>query len=319
MLDIPALLDEPFEQFQGMVGEEARTEPNHPNAMTLATSTPDAGRRRGSEPLKGSDTQRLRFQQYQSRSGQLARTPGRRCCSTGNRWGARRIEGGVEAVSEAESDSASCLRISRLGAWASDQSRPLPDRAELERRLAECEARYSGDSIPRPPHWSGYRVRPSFSNSGRTWPIACTIGRSTRCTETMLDGRARLSVGWRMTIPPETGGGRVPASDIGGRADRRRHISLVVLGADTAWKLRKAVRLPFLDCTALDARRRFAFRELELNAQPRPVFTVTWCRSSGGRMARSPSAKRVRRSTGWSDGPRSRPSTSWSALPSGRA
>ena len=73
-----------------------------------------------------------------------------------------RIEGRVEHVTDAEADAyyATRARISRLGAWASDQSRVLPDRAELERRLAAYEVKYPGEDIPRPPHWSGFRVVP---------------------------------------------------------------------------------------------------------------------------------------------------------------
>jgi pyridoxamine 5'-phosphate oxidase len=73
-----------------------------------------------------------------------------------------RIEGPAAPVSSAEADAyyATRPRISRLGAWASDQSRPLHDRAILEQRVAALEAEYPGDAIPRPPHWSGYRVTP---------------------------------------------------------------------------------------------------------------------------------------------------------------
>lgn len=72
-----------------------------------------------------------------------------------------RVEGPVSRIADAESDEyfAGRDRKSQLGAWSSPQSRPVPDRAALDARLAATEARFAGESVPRPPHWGGYRVR----------------------------------------------------------------------------------------------------------------------------------------------------------------
>ncbi|MEY3634019.1 MAG: Pyridoxine/pyridoxamine 5-phosphate oxidase [Pseudomonadota bacterium] len=74
-----------------------------------------------------------------------------------------RIEGAASPVDDATADAyfATRSRNSQLGAWASDQSRPLADRAIFEARFAEVEARFEGQDVPRPPHWSGWMVSPN--------------------------------------------------------------------------------------------------------------------------------------------------------------
>jgi pyridoxamine 5'-phosphate oxidase len=74
-----------------------------------------------------------------------------------------RVRGSVERVSEAEADAyfASRPRGSRVGAWASPQSRPLADRAELEELVRQADELYAGEEVPRPGHWGGFRIVPS--------------------------------------------------------------------------------------------------------------------------------------------------------------
>jgi len=75
-----------------------------------------------------------------------------------------RAEGAVETVSDAEADAyfASRPKASQIGAWASQQSRPLESRFELEKRVAAFTAKYAIGTVPRPPYWSGFRLIPNY-------------------------------------------------------------------------------------------------------------------------------------------------------------
>jgi pyridoxamine 5'-phosphate oxidase len=160
------LATSPFDQFQAWMAEAEKSEPNDANAMIVATSTPDGRPSLRTVLLKGVDSRGFVFYtNTDSRKGiELGANPNAALLF---HWKSLRrqirIEGTVEHVTDAEADAyyASRARISRLGAWASQQSRPLEDRGVLERRLAEMEERFPND-IPRPDYWSGYRVLPEM-------------------------------------------------------------------------------------------------------------------------------------------------------------
>ena len=158
-------VEDPVRLFQDWLEEAGRTEPNDPNAMTVATSTKDGLPSARIVLLKGVDARGFVFYTNKEgrKGGELAGNP---FAALLFHWKSLRrqvrVEGPVEHVTEAEADAyfRTRARISRLGAWASQQSRNLPDREELKRRLGEYEAQFPGDDVPRPAYWSGFRVVP---------------------------------------------------------------------------------------------------------------------------------------------------------------
>ncbi|GAB0117460.1 pyridoxamine 5'-phosphate oxidase [Acidisoma sp. 7E03] len=166
---------DPFQLFNDWYAEARRTEPADPNAMTLATVDADGLPDARIVLLKSHDPQGFVFYtNYESRKGaELAANP--RACLNFH-WKSLqrqvRLRGRVEKVAPAEADVyfAGRPRLSKLGAWASDQSRPLADRAVLEARLAEAEERFPTAEVPRPPHWSGFRLVPHSVEFWREMP-----------------------------------------------------------------------------------------------------------------------------------------------------
>jgi pyridoxamine 5'-phosphate oxidase len=155
----------PIARFTDWLTEAETSEPNDPNAVALATVNAAGQPAVRMVLLKGlSDAGFVFYTNQQSRKADdLAAQP--RAALLFHWKTLRRqvrVEGAVSIVSEAEADAyfATRGRISKLGAWASDQSRALPDRATLEAKLNEVTARFDGGDVPRPPHWSGYRVAP---------------------------------------------------------------------------------------------------------------------------------------------------------------
>jgi pyridoxamine 5'-phosphate oxidase len=159
------MADDPLKLFDAWFAEARASEPNDPEAMALATA--DAAGRPAVRMvlLKGHDARGFVFytNEQSNKGSDLAANPQAALLF---HWKSLRrqvrIEGAVSRVNAAEADAyfASRGRDSRLGAWASDQSRPLDDRAHFMARFEEMKARFEGGEVPRPPHWGGYRVEP---------------------------------------------------------------------------------------------------------------------------------------------------------------
>jgi pyridoxamine 5'-phosphate oxidase len=159
------MADDPLALFDTWFAEAKAAEPNDPEAMALATSTADAGPSVRMVLLKGHGPEGFDFYTNRnSRKGaELAANP--RAALLFHWKSLRRqvrIEGPVEVLPDAESDLyfASRSRESQIGAWASDQSRPLASRDEFEARCEEVRRRFEGEDVPRPERWGGFRLTP---------------------------------------------------------------------------------------------------------------------------------------------------------------
>ncbi len=155
----------PFARFGEWFAAAAAAEPNDPNAMALATATPDGAPSLRVVLLKAWDERGFVF--YTNLTSQKGREIAANPQVHLNlHWKSLkrqvRIGGHAALVSDAEADAyfATRPRESQLGAWASLQSQDLPDRATFEARLAAYDREYP-DVVPRPPHWSGWRVTPA--------------------------------------------------------------------------------------------------------------------------------------------------------------
>jgi pyridoxamine 5'-phosphate oxidase len=156
---------DPITLFDQWLAEAHTAEINDAEGMTLATADLSGRPSVRMVLLKGHGPEGFVFytNEQSAKGGQLAANP--RAALLFHWKSLRRqvrIEGRVERVAEAQADAyfASRLRDSQLGAWASDQSRPLDSREAFERRFEDVKARFVGKDVPRPPYWGGYRVIP---------------------------------------------------------------------------------------------------------------------------------------------------------------
>lgn len=158
---------DPIGQFQTWFNESVAAQLPEPNAMTIATATPDGIPSARVVLLKGLDDRGfVFFTNYDSHKGQeLQANPHAAIVFLWTELERQvRIQGTVERISETESDKYYYSRPagSRLGAWASEQSQVIADRSVLETRLAELQTEYPDGDIARPLHWGGFRVMPTL-------------------------------------------------------------------------------------------------------------------------------------------------------------
>ena len=156
---------DPFALLDEWLAEARDAEINDSNAMALATAGADGRPHVRMVLLKGHGPEGFVFYTNEESAKATQLRENARAALLFHWKTLRRqlrIEGAVERVTDSEADTyfASRSRDSQLGAWASDQSRPLDSRATFERRLEEMTRRFEGQDVPRPPHWGGYRVVP---------------------------------------------------------------------------------------------------------------------------------------------------------------
>jgi pyridoxamine 5'-phosphate oxidase len=160
------MADDPHALFDAWFAEARAAEPNDPEAMALATAGADGRPSLRMVLLKGHDALGFVFftKEQSAKGAELAANP---VAALLFHWKSLRrqvrAEGAVERVSgeEAAAYFRTRSRESQIGAWASDQSRPLESRAAFEARYASMVERFEGQEVPRPPHWGGYRLTPA--------------------------------------------------------------------------------------------------------------------------------------------------------------
>jgi pyridoxamine 5'-phosphate oxidase len=159
--------DDPFALWETWFAEARESEPNDPNAMALSTVDPQGLPDVRMVLLKGADRDGFVFytNTESAKGAELAANPK---AAVVFHWKSLRrqvrVRGPVERVSDTEADAyfQSRPRDSRIGAWASQQSRPLESRFALEKAVASYATRFAIGEVPRPPHWTGFRIRPVY-------------------------------------------------------------------------------------------------------------------------------------------------------------